>query len=165
MTDIAIQRAPTADPTPTSAADSYRMIRDLFRQDPYREMAPVFDAEAVNAFTAPFEIKETKDGFSFKADVPGVKDADLEVTVTGSRLTIAGQRAEDVDEQGDQYYSCERRYGAFSRTFALPEGADAGNAHADLKAGVLTVVVPKLPGAQPKKIAVKSTGAAPPVKA
>jgi HSP20 family protein len=108
-----------------------------------------------------FEVKETKDAYLFKADVPGVKEADIEVTVTGNRLTLAGSRAEEKEEKGDTYYSCERKYGSFTRAYTLPEGADLEHPHADLKAGVLTVAVPKLPEVKPKKVEVKSI----PVKA
>lgn len=157
MADITIRREnPAPQSLSTRDADPFRMMRDLFRLDPFREMAPVWGAEVAGTFTAPFEIKETKDAFIFKADVPGVKENELEVTVTGNRLSIAGSRSEEQEEQGDTFYSCERRYGSFSRTYTLPEGADPNNVHADLKAGVLTVAVPKLPGAQPKKIAVKA---------
>lgn len=85
-----------------------------------------------------------------------MKEGDIEVTVTGNRLTITGHRSEETEEKTETYFSRERKYGSFSRSYTLPEGADLEHVHADLKAGVLTVAVPKLPEVQPRKIAVKS---------
>lgn len=130
-----------------------RMMRDLLSWDPFREMAPL--APIVESEFAPsFEIKETKEGFVFKADVPGVKESDIDVMLTGNRLTISGKREEERREQTDTYYTYERTYGKFSRAFTLPEDTDLNAVAADLKDGVLTVNVKKLPEAQPKKIAI-----------
>lgn len=156
MSDITIRKDTGSALQPTREADPFRLMRDFLRWDPFREMSPLWNPETSSAFAPAFEIKETKDAYVFKADVPGVKEADIDVTVTGNRLTVSGQRSEEKEDKGETYYSCERRYGSFSRAYTLPEGVDTANVHADLKAGVLTVAVPKLPGAQPKKVAVKS---------
>jgi HSP20 family protein len=159
MTNITIRKE-NGNPAPATLTreDPYRLMRDLLRWDPFREMAPVFANDPVATFMPAFEIKETKDSYIFKADVPGVKENELEVTSTGNRLTISGSRTEEVEDRGDLFYACERKYGSFSRAYTLPEGADATHAHAELKGGVLTVAVPKLPEIQPKKIAVQSAG-------
>src|SRR5581483_5983705 len=136
--------------------EPFRVMRDLLRWDPFGEMTPLLKAEPILTFAPDFEVKETKDAYLFKADVPGVKENDIEVTLTGNRLTIAGNRSEEKEEKTETYYSAERKYGTFTRSYTLPEGADLEHLHADLKAGVLTVAVPKLPEVQPKKIAVKS---------
>jgi HSP20 family molecular chaperone IbpA len=59
--------------------------------DPFGEMVP-FVQQGTSEFAPSFEIKETKDAYVFKADVPGVKDSDLDITVTGNRLSVAGKR-------------------------------------------------------------------------
>ncbi len=118
-------------------------------------MAPIAP-EGELVFAPAFEVKETKDAYIFKADVPGIKEKDLEVTLTGNRLTLAGKREVENEEQGETYYSCERSYGSFSRSFTLPEGVDTEHVHADLAAGVLTIAITKLPEVQARKIAVKS---------
>jgi HSP20 family protein len=128
--------------------------RELLRWDPFREMLPSF-AVAEPTFNPAFEIKETKEGYTFKADLPGVVEKDIEITRTGNRLGISGKRESERQEQGETYYACERTYGSFTRTFTLPEGIDGEHIHAALKDGVLTVVVPKLPEAQPQKITIK----------
>lgn len=129
--------------------------------DPFRQMAPFLTGpgpgeEQPARFAPDFEVKETKEGFVFKADVPGVKEKDIEITLTGNRLTISGRREAEVEEKLDTYYAYERSYGSFTRAFTLPEGTD-GNNHirADLKDGVLTLVLPKRAELQPRRIEVK----------
>jgi HSP20 family protein len=133
--------------------EPFRMMRDLMGWDPFRQMAP-FAAQTPEGFMPSFEVKESKDAYLFRADVPGVKESDIEVTLTGNRLTIAGKREAEKQEQTDTYYTFERSYGDFTRAFTLPEGIDAGSVHADLNQGVLTVSVKKTLEAQPKKIPV-----------
>lgn len=117
------------------------------------------------AFYPSFEVKETEKAYVFKADVPGVKEGDLEVTVTGNRLTVSGKRESEKEEKTDTYYTCERSYGSFSRSFTLPEGTDVGAVTADLKDGVLTVALPKRPEVQPKKIPIGAEAPRPASKA
>jgi HSP20 family protein len=91
------------------------------------------------------DVKETKDAYLFTADLPGVKESDLELSLTGNRLTISGTREEEH----------ERSYGSFSRTFTLPDGVDPEHVGAELKDGVLRVNIPKKPEMKPKKIELK----------
>jgi HSP20 family protein len=135
--------------------DPYRAMRDLMGWDPFRAMAP-FAPPVPAGFAPSFEIKETKDGFVFKADVPGVKESDLEVTTTGNRLTVSGKREAESRKHTDTYYTYERSYGEFTRSFTLPEGADMSSVHADLKEGVLTLSIHKTAAAQPRKISVQT---------
>ncbi len=142
--------------------DPWRRMRSLLEWDPFAEMAPLSaGAEGALTFSAAFDVKETKDAYLFKADVPGIQEKDLEVTITGNRLTVAGKREEEKEEKTDRFYTYERNYGSFSRSFTLPEGADTEHLQASLEKGVLTVNVPKKPEVQPKKIAVKSEAQGP----
>jgi HSP20 family protein len=100
-----------------------------------------------------FDVKETRDSYELKADVPGVKEADLEVSMTGQDLAVSGMREMEMEEDGDHYWTYERSSGAFTRTFSVP-GADAEHVRASLDKGVLSIRVPKKPEAQTKKIAV-----------
>jgi HSP20 family protein len=134
--------------------DPVRAMRDWLRWDPFREMAPVegwpkFDRAT---FTPTFDVTETKDAYVFKADVPGVKDSDLEISITGNRLMIAGKRDYEHENKTETAYAYERQFGTFSRVFTLPDGADYEHAKSSLDAGVLTLVVPKTLAAQPRKI-------------
>jgi len=159
MANIAVRKEDGNKTTPLATWEPrwepFRMMRDLMGWDPFREMAP-YSPQLPAGFVPTFEIKETKDGYSFKADVPGVKESDLEVTVTGNRLTVSGKREAEKQEQTDTYYTYERTYGDFTRSFTLPEGVDMNSVHADINQGVLTLSIRKTAEAQPKKIAVQS---------
>ena len=134
------------------------ILRNLMEWEPMRELAPLFDKEAERKlmFVPRFDVKETRESFLVKADLPGVAEKDIEVTVNGTRLTVSGKREEEKKEQGDVYYTWERTCGMFTRSFRLPEGVDAERLEAELKGGVLTIVAPKKPEFQPRKITVRS---------
>lgn len=140
-------------PAPTPTWDPFQEMKALLSWDPFRAMRMPAIPEAT--FVPAFEVKETKDGFLFKADVPGVKEADLEVQLQGERLIISGKRESEVTDKSETYYAYERSYGTFQRVFTLPQGVDVEHARAELKEGVLTVLLPRTAEAAPKKIAVK----------
>ena len=142
---------------PVAEWDPVRAMRDLLRWDPFREMAPFdFPAFEAPAFNPSFEVTENQEGYFFKADVPGVKKEDIEITTTGNRLQISGKRESEQEVKKERIYTYERQYGSFARAFTLPEGAELASARSDLKDGVLTLFIPKKPGAQPKKIEISS---------
>ena len=155
MTELSVRRTgDTERPLAETEWDPLRWTRALFRWDPFRPMAPMLRAE--EGFGAAFDVKENKEGYLFKADVPGIKEKDVEVTITGNRLTVHGHRESEKEEKNDAYYMCERSYGSFTRTFTLPDAADMNKVHAELKDGVLTVFLPRRAESQPKKIEVKA---------
>jgi HSP20 family protein len=162
MTNIAIRKQGAEKPAPvrndpSAAWDLWPTMRALLAWDPFREMSslPALDPRAPS-FSPAFDVKETKDTFLFKADVPGIEEKDLEVTLTGNRLTISGKREEEKEEKQTNYYAYERSYGTFTRSFTLPEGADVDKLRASLEHGVLSLTVPKKPEAQAKKIALNA---------
>jgi HSP20 family protein len=158
MANISVRNQDTGRPIARKTEwDPTAWARELLRWDPFREMVPAFPDLPTAVFAPAFEIKENKDGFVFKADVPGVSDKDLEIQRTGNRLTIGGKRESEREEKNETYYTMERTYGSFTRSFTLPDGVDGDHIHADLSNGVLTIVVPKTPEAQPQKIVVKSS--------
>jgi HSP20 family protein len=163
MTDIAIRKQNENKPTVAAERswDPWRSMRSLLAWDPFREIEsfPRLDESGLPNSPA-FEVKETKDAYQFKADVPGVQDKDLEVSITGNRLTVSGKREAEKEDRGDRYYTYERSYGSFTRSFSLPDGADTDKIHAALDKGVLSVSVPKKPEVQAKKISVKTEGSA-----
>src|SRR5262249_7578053 len=101
-----------------------RMMRHLLRWDPFREIMPMPMGEHELHFMPEFDVKETKDNFQIKADVPGLTEKDLTITVADNRLTVMGTREEEKEEEGETFYTMERTYGTFTRTFTLPAGAD-----------------------------------------
>jgi HSP20 family protein len=136
--------------------EPFRWMEDFFRLDPFREMAPNLTTTA-QMFAPDFEIEELADRYVFRGDLPGVAVADVDISVTGNRLTISGKRDTEQKTDNPNYYCCERAYGSFSRSFTLPSGADLEHVQADLKNGVLIIEVPKTTESQPRKIEL-STG-------
>lgn len=156
MGTIAVHKeAPTKPVRAEKQWDPFRAMRDVLRWDPFAEIAPRWFGEEVG-FSAAFEIKETEDAFVFKADLPGIKAEDLDVKLTQNRLTVSGKREAEKSEKGETFYTYERSYGSFSRSFTLPEGIENEKIGADLKDGVLTLTLPKKAGAVPKQIDVKA---------
>jgi HSP20 family protein len=139
------------------AFDPMRLFREMMSGDPFAGLVAAGSA----AFAPDVEIRETKDAYLVTADLPGVRADDLEVSVTGNRLTVSGKREEEQRREGDRFFAYERSYGAFSRSFAMPEGADLDQLKADLKEGVLTVTVPKHAEVQARRIPVGGTAPAP----
>jgi HSP20 family protein len=126
------------------------LVRRMLEWDPFETMAPV--RLWPEAFVPDFSVKETRDAFVFKADLPGVDGKKIQVKVLGNRLTITGEREEEKKEDGETFYTYERSFGSFTRSFTLPEGAEMDKIHAELKDGVMTIVVPRHPEAQPRQI-------------
>jgi HSP20 family protein len=153
--EVARQREQGPGWDPFSSWEPFRVMDALLRLDPFRENRGGF-FRGGDTYYPHFDVKETRDGYLFKADVPGVKENDLDLSVTGNVLTISGRREEEQREEGEQYHALERTYGQFTRSFSLPEGVDTSNVKAELKDGVLTVQLGKRPEVQPRKIAIGS---------
>ncbi len=126
--------------------------------DPFETMTQLLGTRGreTSAFVPAFEVKETQDAFIFKADLPGVQEKDLDISLTGGRLVVSGKRETERRDENERYFAYERSFGSFSRAFTLPEGVDADHISAELKDGVLHLVLPKLPEVQPKRIQVTS---------
>jgi HSP20 family protein len=101
------------------------------------------------------DVYETDDSIVVKSSIPGVKPEDVEINIKGNILSISGETKEEEDVKEDNYMRRERRYGAFSRSLALPEGVNTDKAEAEFEDGVLKLTIPKAPEAQPKTIKVK----------
>ena len=104
------------------------------------------------------DIFEGKDAIVVKAELPGVKPEDVNIHVEKNLLVISGERKLEHEENRDGYHRIESTYGAFSRSFSLPNHVDTSSIDANLDAGVLTLRMPKRAEAQPRKIEVKSGG-------
>ncbi len=126
----------------------------LIRRLLHREARPRFPSfsSVELAFVPAFEVKATKSGYVFTADLPGLEEKDLDITCSGKRLTISGKREAEHEDETDNYYVCERSYGSFTRSFTVPEGIDTDHIQAKLNNGVLSLLVPKTTEAQTKKI-------------
>ncbi len=138
----------------------------LTRWDPFADMNRLQDqilglsraGEEARSFRPAVDIREEEGACVVHAELPGVKQEDIHVEVERGLLTIRGERKFSSDEATKKSFRrVERFYGSFSRSFTLPETADAENVTADLKDGVLDVRIPKRTAATARKIEVKSS--------
>ena len=110
----------------------------------------LFDIEPFwrRGVTAPaVDIVEREKDYQVAAELPGMEEKDVEVKITDDVMTIKGEKKAEKEEKKKDYYLSERRYGAFQRSFSLPDGVDADKIEASFKKGVLTVTLPKKPEA------------------
>lgn len=103
----------------------------------------------------PVDISETDEELFIRTEVPGIATRDLEITITGTSLTIAGKKEEREETEQEDFYRCERRFGAFRRVVELPDSADSERISADSDNGVVTIRVAKKPGQRAKRVEVK----------
>ncbi|MGA3114683.1 MAG: Hsp20/alpha crystallin family protein [Syntrophobacteraceae bacterium] len=102
-----------------------------------------------------FDISEADDHFVVKADLPGIDPKNLDISLTGNVLTIRGEKKEEREEKNERYYTLERQFGSFTRSFMLPADVKEDGIEASYKGGVLRVNIPKSERAKQKKIPVK----------
>ncbi len=103
------------------------------------------------------DLTEKDDAYEITAELPGIDEKDVEIKLSNHTLTIKGEKSEEKEEKQKDYYLSERRYGAFQRSFRVPDGVAADKIDANFAKGVLTVKLPKTTEAKAeKKIAVKA---------
>jgi len=167
-TMVAVKKTP---PTPTTP-DPWRTFRtemdrlfDRFssgfafpslRRSFWRE--PTWDYETSFELASPkVDVTEDTTAYKIAAELPGLAEKDVEISVAGGMLTLKGEKQQEKEEKGKEYWVSERSYGSFQRSFTLPDGVDADKISAVFAKGVLTITLPKLPEVQKaaKKIEVK----------
>ena len=89
------------------------------------------------------DIASTAKEYTIKVELPGVDEKDVEVDVAGDTLRIRGEKKQESEDKGRDYYAVERSYGSFQRVLALPEDADAEGVSARFKRGVMTIRIPR----------------------
>ncbi|MBT3057368.1 MAG: Hsp20/alpha crystallin family protein [gamma proteobacterium symbiont of Ctena orbiculata] len=139
--------------------DPWRALED-WRQEFDRAFHPLLHREddtsrVVGGEWAPaVDIKEEDKRYVIRADIPGVKPEDIEVTMEHGVLTIRGERKFEETEERENFKRIERSHGVFYRRFSLPDNTDADAVEATGKDGVIEVIIPKTEGKQPKRIEV-----------
>jgi HSP20 family protein len=108
------------------------------------------------AWAPAVDMLDRKDEIVLRADLPGMEQKDVEVTVQDGMLTIRGDRKEEKEVKEEDYYYCERWAGAFSRTLSLPAGIDAEKVKATFRNGVLEIHITKAERAKGKTIEIKA---------
>jgi len=104
----------------------------------------------------PVDISETADEFLVKAELPGMKPEEIEITVADNQVTLKGQRTEAREEKSVNYIRSERRLGSFYRSLALSAPVDDARVTATYKDGVLEVHLPKSEAVRPRQIRIQS---------
>jgi len=102
------------------------------------------------------DISEDKDTVTVKAELPGVEQKDIAVSLQDGVLTIKGDKQAEKEEKGKHYHRVERSYGSFFRAVRLPTAVEAGKVSAAFKDGVVTITLPKAPEAKGTMIPVKA---------
>jgi len=131
--------------------DFARLSKDMFRY------YPESNGEGPKGFVPAVDVTEEKEAFLVTAELPGLKAEDIHINVEKNVLTLSGERKLENTQQKDGYVRIERGYGAFTRSFVLPETADGEKVDANLADGLLKVRIPKRASAQPRKITVKAS--------
>lgn len=100
------------------------------------------------------DVSETDDAIIVQAELPGLEQKDVEVTIENDMLTLKGTKEDEKKDEERNYYLVERSYGTFQRSVQLPTGLDRDNVKAVFKNGVLTVTLPKTPEAKSERRAI-----------
>jgi HSP20 family protein len=106
-------------------------------------------------FTPRVDVSETDKEIRVSAELPGMDEKDVTVELNDDAVTIRGERKEEKEEKGKNWYAREQTYGVFHRTVPLPSTADTPKAGAKFRKGVLTITIPKRAEAQTRRKTIK----------
>ena len=150
------EEAPVAAPAPVQAVE-YEDIEPETVAVGSTSAASQKDEEWMNDYEGALNIDmyQTKDNVIIKSTIAGVRPDDIDITVANDMVTIKGSRSREEKIQQDDYFYQECYWGSFSRSVIVPVDIDSENIEADLKDGILTIVVPKAAKAKTKKVKVK----------
>jgi len=121
-----------------------RLTRGIFRE-PFAGVFPLMN------------VTEDRDNYYVRAELPGIKADELDISVTGDSLSISGERRIVAENENAKYHRKEREAGKFSRIVSLPAQVNTEKVEASCVNGVLTVVLPKAEAARPKQITIKAS--------
>src|SRR5437667_10474908 len=105
-------------------------------------------------FVPPVDVYEDEHNITLKLEVPGIEEKDLDIKLENNTLTVRGERNFEKEEKEENFHRIERRYGAFARSFTLPNTVDSDNAQASYENGILKIKLAKREEAKPKQIKV-----------
>lgn len=103
-----------------------------------------------------FDVAESDNGIEITAELPGLDEKDVEISLSDDLMTIRGEKKVEEEKQEQDYYLSERHYGSFMRSFRVPDSVNQDQIKANFDKGVLTITMPKRPEAKAKtkKIAI-----------
>jgi HSP20 family protein len=122
------------------------------------EISPLSQSGTAGLVGPAMDVLENDKGYQITAELAGLDEKNIELNLTGGELTIKGEKQDDHEETGNDYYIRERQFGSFERRFVLPDDVDATKIQANFQKGLLTVTLPKKAEAQKptQKIEVKA---------
>jgi HSP20 family protein len=126
-------------------------LRDMLASWPFGER----ESFALADWTPSCNVSETAEAYLIEAELPGVKEEDLEVKVEDRVLLLRGERREEKEEKGKKYHRVESSYGSFMRSFRLPDDADEDKVTAEFKEGILNVSIPRTEAKRSKAKSIK----------
>lgn len=139
----------------------YRPLTSLLRDEfGDRDWSPFMSSAGARAgtFSPAVDVVETGDAYLLKAELPGISPNDIELEVERDVLTLKGERKYEKDEDREGYRRVERSYGSFVRSFVLPQGTNVDAIEAKADNGILTVSIPKVQSAAPRRLEIKGGG-------
>lgn len=150
---IPIRRDDLEEPFRMFRREFNRLIDEFFRDF---ELEPF--ERRLGTFSPSVNVVEDDNEIKISAELPGMDEKDIEVSINKDVLTIRGEKKEEHEDKGRNYYRMERSYGSFSRSIPLPVDVDKDKAKAELKKGVLTITLPKTQQAisETKKIPIQA---------
>jgi HSP20 family protein len=113
------------------------------------------NGSAARRWIPAMDLVETDDHFVLKADLPGLKEEDVNIEVEENVLTVSGERKAEHEDKREGYVRVERSYGSFRRSLTLPKGVDAEAVTANFENGVLEVRIPKPEERKPRRVAIQ----------
>jgi HSP20 family protein len=150
------------------AKTTYGGLRNWVGFEPFASMRREFDellsrfgfdsneAWAKEVAIRAIDLSETESTVELRMDVPGVSPENIDIQIRGNLLTISGESKEEKEEKDRSYHRVERRQGAFSRTVTLPCQVVESKAKAEIRAGVLTLSIPKTELVKAHKVTVRA---------
>jgi HSP20 family protein len=135
--------------------DMYDLVNAMDRLVDSRYLAPRMTWNSGSDWGIALDVSESEDAYMVKASLPGINPDDLDISIESNILTIKGEINEESESEGRRYHLRERRYGSFCRSFTLPNMVNTDAIEANYEAGVLTLSLPKVEEAKPKRIEVK----------
>ncbi|MFW6126467.1 MAG: Hsp20/alpha crystallin family protein [Chloroflexota bacterium] len=130
-----------------------RRFEDLFGRSLFPAVMRPWTREA-GPWMPAIEVMEKDDNYVVKAELPGTKQEDIDVSVVGDSLVIRGEKRSESEVREEDYYTRECSYGSFSRSISLPSNANTGKIEASFEDGVLEITIPETAEVKAKKVAV-----------
>jgi HSP20 family protein len=166
---VAVKKVPLPTPARSAVPDPWQSFRSemdrLFDRFGFPSLRRMFDVEPNWGYESSFgvavpavDVSEDEKAYRITAELPGLDEKDIDVSVTGDMLVLKGEKRQEREQKEKNRYLSERSYGAFQRNFAIPDGVDRDKIGADFAKGVLSLTLPKTSEAQKqqKKIEIKA---------